>query len=291
MRAWIATAAVALSTLAGCQSVPTSWDWPFGDDPTAIGRPEKVSALWSDTVYYQSGKPATRGVGGRLYFYDEASQAVRVEGQLVVYAFDDTLPEPERQKARKKFVFTPEQFAGHVSESDLGPSYSVWLPWDEAGGPQLQVSLLPVFTSVTGDVVAGEHARHVVPGRKPAAPVRVGIAGQQPPPAVERASFQASPAGGGEQVVRTSGQQGRDAGGTQSQQHWRDASATRAASSLRTTSIPVPPVVQQRLAHSKPTTRVWTAPRRGASGTGQTLMPQNGNPPPSGAAPTMTWEP
>ncbi len=36
------------------------------------------------------GKPVTRGFGGRIYFYNDRSQAVPVDGELVVYGFDDT---------------------------------------------------------------------------------------------------------------------------------------------------------------------------------------------------------
>ena len=46
--------------------------------------------MWSDAVYTQPGLPPTRGFGGRLYFYDAHDQPVKVEGQLVVYAYDDS---------------------------------------------------------------------------------------------------------------------------------------------------------------------------------------------------------
>ena len=42
--------------------------WPFHkDDP--VGKPDKVVAVWTDTVASTAGQPPIRGFGGRLMFY------------------------------------------------------------------------------------------------------------------------------------------------------------------------------------------------------------------------------
>ena len=93
-----------------------------------------------------------RGFGARIYFYEQdAQEPIKVDGTLVVYAFDATnvsqMPKPE-----KKYVFTAEQFAKHYSKTSLGHSYSIWLPWDEVGGVTRQLSLVTRFEGREGRV-------------------------------------------------------------------------------------------------------------------------------------------
>src|SRR5690606_9283281 len=106
-------------------------------------------AIWSDSVYQEPGKTPTRGFGGRLYFYNEKNEPIRVEGSLLVYGFDDTVDQHSAVPSRK-FAYTAEQFATHYSESELGPSYSVWIPWDAAGGEEAKIGLVPIFTAAGG---------------------------------------------------------------------------------------------------------------------------------------------
>ena len=61
-------------------------------------------------------------------------------------------------------MFPREQFARHESQSKLGPSYSVWIPWDEVGGAQKHISLIARFEPHEGPLVVGEHIRHLLPG-------------------------------------------------------------------------------------------------------------------------------
>jgi hypothetical protein len=135
-----------------------------------FGTPAKMVAIWTPDILAQPGKPATRGFGGRLYFYNEKSQAIPVEGQLVVYAYDDTIDPHQTGQPQRKYGFTPDQFTQHYSDSDLGASYSIWLPWDPVGGNQSNISLVPVFTSTSGQIVMGQQAVNVLPGLKSPSP-------------------------------------------------------------------------------------------------------------------------
>jgi hypothetical protein len=129
----------------------------------------QVVAFWTDAVQNQADKPkSTRGFGGRLYFYGkDPNKPVKVKGNLVVYAFDETNRDPKNVIPDKKYVFTPEQFQRKYSKSTLGDSYSVWLPWDEVGGPQRQVSLVARFTSEKGEMITSDEAHQLLPGTAP----------------------------------------------------------------------------------------------------------------------------
>lgn len=134
------------------------------NDPDEIKEPRRIVSLWSDTVLHQSGRQSTRGIAGRIYFYDEKHQAVKVEGELVVYAFDDNNGLPENRPADHKYIFTREQLPTHFSMSDFGASYSIWLPWDAVGGYQKKLSLVAVFRGEKNNLIVGQMAQHVLPG-------------------------------------------------------------------------------------------------------------------------------
>lgn len=168
----------AASLAAGC-AAPLAFDirrpipWLADDEPSQATR---MIAIWSDTVMTQPGQPGRRGFGGRLMFYKGGSfqkggaeRPIKVEGKLIVFAFDDTESDPSRCVPDKKYVFTPEQFAKHYSKSELGHSYSIWLPWDEVGGPQKKIALVARFESNDGALITSEMTTQLLPGRVPTA--------------------------------------------------------------------------------------------------------------------------
>ncbi len=155
--------------------------WPFRDkDKPQEGTPVRMVGAWTDTVMTQAGQKPLRGFGGRIMFYDkEGKKPILVEGQLVVYAFDEAGRDPTDNKPTRRYVFPADQMPIHMSKSELGASYSFWLPWDEAGGPKTEVSLICRFEPKGGAVVTGEQTKHLLPG-----PVAVASAGSKKPPNV-----------------------------------------------------------------------------------------------------------
>jgi hypothetical protein len=139
------------------------WSGMYGDDePEPYPNPAKVATTWTPDTLVQTGRTPTRGFGGRVFFYDEKSRAVPVEGTLIVHGFDEAA---ESQADRvKRFEFTPEQFTRHFSQTDLGASYSVWIPWDAIGGEQRRISLVTSFRTAEGKMVQGVPATVLLPG-------------------------------------------------------------------------------------------------------------------------------
>jgi hypothetical protein len=142
--------------------------WPFGDgeDEPEIEIPTRIVGMWTDTVLTKPNEKPQRGFGGRLMFYaKDPNRPVAVEGELIVYAFDETGRDPADNKPTRRYVFPPDQIPLHQSKSPVGPSYSFWLPWDEAGGAQTEVSLICRFQPKGGSVVTSEQTRHRLPGK------------------------------------------------------------------------------------------------------------------------------
>jgi hypothetical protein len=143
--------------------------WPFRDENAPReGTPMRLVGTWTDTVMTQPGKKPQRGFGGRLMFYEkDEKKPILVNGQLVVYAFDETGRDPTDNKPTRRYVFPVDQMPLHMSKNEFGASYSFFLPWDEAGGPKTEVSLVCRFEPVGGSVVTGEQTRHLLPGTMP----------------------------------------------------------------------------------------------------------------------------
>lgn len=128
--------------------------------------PVRVVSSWTDTVLHRPGQKSQRGFGGRLSFFGrESEEPVRVDGQLVVYAYDESKGDSSRVQPTRRYIFPREQVARLESESALGPSYSVWLPWDdEVAGPRKSISLIARFEPHGGPLLVGEETQQMLPG-------------------------------------------------------------------------------------------------------------------------------
>ena len=100
-----------------------------------------------------------------MFYEGKNEEPVKVDGTLVVYAFDETDRDANNARPDRKYVFTPEQVPPHYSKSKIGHSYSVWLPWDQVGGVQKEITLIVRFQPKEGPVAIGEPARQLLPGR------------------------------------------------------------------------------------------------------------------------------
>lgn len=158
----------------GCASFPKSEKMslknPFSKkekEPEPYPTPVKLAATWAPDTLSTAGKRPTRGFGGRLFFYDQKSRPVPVEGDLTVTAYvpSDNPTEPTKVK---RFGFTKEQLTKHYSQSDLGASYSIWIPWDVDGGNVQMITMVPSFKSEQMNVpIQGSATAVMLPGTTP----------------------------------------------------------------------------------------------------------------------------
>lgn len=159
--------AFCLLLVSGCKtldlgSMPRpSW---LGKKKPEYQSPVRMAVIWSDAMLNHPSAP-TRGFGGRIYFYNNKNQAIPVDGELVIYAYDDTDGATEGSKPDRKFVYKGEQLTSYFSETQLGASYSVWVPWDRPGSGRRDVSLVPMFTSAEGARVGGQPSKVTLAGK------------------------------------------------------------------------------------------------------------------------------
>jgi len=159
-----------LPMLTACQFAPKAPQWPshwFGEEKEKP-IPDRMLVIWTDTVLHQPQLPGVRGFGGRVFFYQgKETTPIEVDGGLAIYAFDANALASAGNKPERKFVFTADQMAEHMSKSDMGPSYSIWVPWDEVGGMVRQLSLIARFEGRSGGVVISDPTIKLLPGLKP----------------------------------------------------------------------------------------------------------------------------
>ena len=157
----------------------------------------RMAVIWKEKVLNFPAQPPVRGFAGRILFYDSNDQLVRVDGELSVYGYDDS-QEFQSEVADSKYVFPAERFQDHYSESELGPAYSVWVPWENKDGIRKSVTLVPVFKTVDNHVIQGGTNRLTLSGKAPATVERTLIERYQPSrshAAQSQANYQMSDSG------------------------------------------------------------------------------------------------
>ena len=219
----------------------------LSDDKPEFFAPSSMVAIWKPSTYEKPGTRSLRGFGGRFYFHDAENLPVKVDGTLTIYGYDDA-EGVATGKANRKFVFESSTFQRHHSASGLGDSYSFWVPWDEVGGVERTITLIPVFKSVDGKIPESKPATLRLPGRK-----RQVVA-----------SAQDSLYGPGTQVISASGVISERPMVQQAVAYTDDGEATsssplklgsQAAPTRRrkTTTLRLPPSMANRIAQSSPT--------------------------------------
>lgn len=166
VKPWLGALILGLAgLLGGCKPLDIAKSASWDDSEAKAVVPTRMDAIWSETTLHQSGQRAVRGFGGRIMFYEhQEGDPVVVDGTLTVYAFDESHATGSEAAPARKYVFTPDQLSKHYSQSTLGHSYSVWIPWEEAGGPTRQISLVARFDATDGGIVMSDHSKQLLPG-------------------------------------------------------------------------------------------------------------------------------
>ena len=182
---WLAAALL----VTGCAKFDLRKNIPWGEGKNgSIEQPMRVEAAWVDTVLTKPDKAPMRGFGGRLYFFgpNNNQESVKVDGTLVVYAFNETNRDPTNVVPDRKIVYPAKEFERLYTNTKLGHSYSIWVPWDEAGGAPAHISLIARFIPNKGSVITSEQVRLLLPGIAPLVDVRNVNNSEFSPAAVSR---------------------------------------------------------------------------------------------------------
>ena len=188
------------ATAGGCAPLEVANNLPFWDSPPKPQVPTRMVEFWSEEVFSEPGMPGVRGFAGRVMFYNEkGTKPVAVDGSLTVFAFDDSDRDRGYSAPEKKFIYLAEQLPKYYSKSELGPSYSFWLPWDEVGGTERKLCLVARFEPRKGSPVVSKPCHKLLPGMppKPGQPGSsvMNLRNTTLPGDVRQASYEAPPSG------------------------------------------------------------------------------------------------
>ncbi len=170
-------AAALAGSLAGCANLDVSKAVPWSEKKEAeevYEEPQRIVSIWNENTLHHSNGPSSRGFGGRLIFYGKDKETpIKVKGDLIVYAYDETEavlrgePAAATSKPTCRFKFKADKFQEHLRESTAGHAYDFWVPWDKVGGEKKIVTLAPVLVLANGRTIPGEPKQCVLVGRTP----------------------------------------------------------------------------------------------------------------------------
>ena len=267
----------------GCSQFDMSRRIPWRSDTSDKSRQaNKILATWTDAVSHNPARPPQRGVGGRLMFFEaENDKPVKVEGDLVVYAFDEEGRSPSNTKPDRKYVFPAETLEHHYSKSKIGHSYSVWLPWDEVGGRQKDIGLVARLVPKEGSPVVSPQSKIVLPGTKsppkdqyaaPANQVRRMMANQE---GVQAIAYNQAAGGSGPGVGHTGQYRGESLGNS------APNAGVGSANRMKTTTINIQPNFGRRTPVAETRSRREQTPEANPSAVESTTPAEAGSRPPT----------
>jgi hypothetical protein len=140
-----------------------------------------VIATWEPAI--SNGDAPERGFGGRVYFHDQDARPAKINGTVVVYAFDEDGRAPGDSKPTKRFIFDEKMLNSKevYTKTKMGHSYSLWVPWDAAGpeGQAKKVSLFVRYIPKQGEQKMSQQATVHLPGKRDSEKFIVHQSGRQ----------------------------------------------------------------------------------------------------------------
>lgn len=113
----------------------------------------------------------TRGFVGQVMFFAHGIDVpVRVDGDLMVYVFDDVGTEEEQQKPIHQFEFNSVAMKAFLTETNVGTAYQFFIPYTRKGAQKATCSLRVRLTPKTGNPVYSKMSSIVLAGKTPRKP-------------------------------------------------------------------------------------------------------------------------
>ncbi len=125
-------------------------------------------AAWNYCVEHRNDGDPRRGFGGRVYFYDQdARRPVKIDGNVVVYAYDESVCKPGDGEPTRRYLFEKDDVKAAYVKSKLGHSYNFFVPWDEdtQNGESKKVSLIVRFVPEKGASIMTQQIAVFMPGK------------------------------------------------------------------------------------------------------------------------------
>ena len=127
--------------IAGCATFKS----PFGKrmpTATAADPATQILCLWQPGEGNDPDGYPCRGFSGQVLFLSsKAATPVKIDGEVRVYLFDDQGTIDEQTKPLRQFDFDTGSWNVHLTETSLGPTYTLFIPYVRRGVTEANCSL------------------------------------------------------------------------------------------------------------------------------------------------------
>jgi hypothetical protein len=135
-----------LALAAGCSARNGLFTSFVGSDERDKVPVSKIVAVWEASEGRDMKGSPCRGMAGQISFYKPGQAApVPVDGKVMIYVFDDQGTKAELAKPIHKFVFDSQSWNRHLRETQLGPTYHVFIPYTRKVVHQVETGLAVRF--------------------------------------------------------------------------------------------------------------------------------------------------
>ena len=140
-------ASLAAVTAAGCSARNgISFDSLIGKKNRDHVPVAKIIAVWEASRGRDMNGSPSRGMAGQISFYTPGDPSpVPVDGTVLIYVFDNVGSKSEQAKPIHKFRFSSGAWNRHLRESQLGPTYHVFIPYTQKVVHQVEVAIAVRF--------------------------------------------------------------------------------------------------------------------------------------------------
>lgn len=127
------TFAVIVCGFAGCATFHNPFEKKM-PRATAADPAVQMLCLWQQAEGRDPEGYPCKGFSGQILFLsNKAATPVQIDGAVRIYLFDDQGTEEDQTKPIRQFDFDAGSWAIHLTETSLGPTYSVFIPYVRRG--------------------------------------------------------------------------------------------------------------------------------------------------------------
>ena len=128
---------------------------------------ERIVCIWQPAEGHGLDGLPCRGFAGQIFFFTRGLPTpVVANGEVEIFVFDDQGTPEEQTKPLHEFEFTPEAWTHLLHETQLGPAYSLFVPYPRKGRHEAHCALLVRLKPANGPMVASDMAYVTLPGVK-----------------------------------------------------------------------------------------------------------------------------
>jgi len=126
----------------------------------------RIVGLWQ-TAEGVAVNDASRGFSGQiLFFANDEKLPVQVDGEVMIYVFDDQGSQEEQIKPIHQWRYPAESWNALLGKGPLGATYNVFIPYTRPGFHQADCTLRVRYTPKQGPTIYSEMVHIVLPGAK-----------------------------------------------------------------------------------------------------------------------------